>query len=419
VENTLVTPMGLRFLWDLTANGDLTTNATHDIYANHEVASQSYFCHLGGWITVTYEYNHSTSTSIMNSIIGGVADGTANVQTSGDLEIFDCTIWVEEPATVTLAQSGIFVSACGIATSTTLSFGVGSQTPTGYTPTGGTAMAGPLSFMHRIDSGGNAGAGITLARGRNTLTVQWYAANVDRVSNVSSLLILNYTSGKHASGDGVHSHSTFWGIFPNSRNTSTNLVLAATVTPVILESNYWMVSTSPILYGNGISGALTYFGTQCEILSGEKLSAGWADLNASLGISVNERQFQINRSQVRDLFKRWPIDADTDRLDIETARTWRVFGITAQWGMGLWMTHHSITYTVSGTVSNYTGTGAGMTVRIYRTDSGFRDHELIATVTTSAGGTYTFTWYDNVIELFAEVQQDSTHTGRSVTGVAV
>lgn len=419
VENTLVTPQGLRFLWDLTTNGNMTTDATHDIYANHEVASQSYFNQLGGWLTTTYEYSDSSSTTVMNSIITGVADGSLNVRTSGDLETFDCDLWVEEPETVTLKQSGIFVAASCSATSDTFSFGAGGQTPTGYTPTSGTAMAGMLTFMHRIDSGGNAGAGLTLARGRNVLTVQWYAATVDRIANVNSLLILNYTSGKHASGDGVHSHSTHWNIFPNSRATSTNLALAATVTPVILESNYWLVGVSPMLYGTGISGAITYFGTQCEILSGEKLSAGWADLNSSVGVAVNERLFQINRSQVRNIFKRWPTDTDADRLNIETARTWRVAGITAQWGMGMWVAHHSITYTISGTVSNYSGDGSGITVEVYRTDTGYRKKEIIGSLTTGVGGTFSMTWYDNVVPVFAAVRQDDTHTGRSADGVAI
>jgi hypothetical protein len=280
-------------------------------------------------------------------------------------------------------------------------------------------MAGMISFMHRIDSEGYRGAGLTLARGRNTLTTQWYAANADRLANVNCMLFLNYTSGKHASGDGVHSHSTHWGIFSNDRNTNTNLSLAATVTPIIRESNYWIVCISPTLYGNGISSATPYFATQCEVLAGEGLGAGWIDLNTSAGVGVNERQFQINRSQVRDLFRRWPTDTDTDRLDIETARTWRVAGVTAQYGMGLWLTHHAITYTVSGTVKGYTGTGAGIPVAVYRTDTGTRAHEIIADTTTAAGGIYSFTWYDNTINLFAEARQDDTHTGRSTNGTAI
>jgi hypothetical protein len=414
VENGLSTPQSLRFLWDLTSNADLTTNASHDIYANHEVASQSYFLHLGGWLTVTYEYNHSTSDTIMNSILLGVAEGSNNVRAIADLDKDSRDFFVEEPDTVTFAQSGVFVRAQTTATSDTLNFGIGSQTVTGYTPTAGAAMAGMLTFMHRIDSGGYRGAGLTFARGKNTLTAQWYAATADRISNVSIIAFINYTSGKHASGDGVHQQSRHFLLFPNSRATSTNLALSATVTPKIIATNYFAFPTL-ILVGTGGSSATPYFLIQAERVSGEGLEAGHADLTMSVGSAVNERQAQITYGRCPMAFKRWPADPDTNKMDIETARTWRVFGTTQQWGLMTWVTHYEISFTISGIVKYYTGDGSGLTVYIHRNDT----QERILTCTTTAGGAYTATWYDNTIECFAEVQQDATHAGRSRNGVAV
>jgi hypothetical protein len=414
VENGLATPQSLRFLWDLTANADLTKNASHDIYANHQVAAQSYFLHLGGWLTVTYEYNHSTSDTILNSLMIGVAEGTNNVRTSTDLDKDSRDFFVQEPATVTLVQSGVFLRAQTTATSDTLSFGVGSQTPTAYTPTAGAAMAGMLTIMHRIDSGGNAGSGITFARGRNTLTVQWYAANANLISNVSTIAFINYTSAKHANGDGVHQQSRHFLLFPNSRATNTNLALSATVTPKIISSTYFGLFTLAVV-GSGGASATPYFLVQTERDSGEGVGAGWVDLVLSVGSAVNERQAQITYGRCPDTFKRWPADTNTNKLDVETARTWRIFGTTQQWGLMAWMTHHEIYYTISGVVRNYTGDGSGLTVNIHRGDT----EEKILVCTTTTGGAFSGIWYDNTIECYAEVYQDSTHVGRSTNGVAV
>jgi hypothetical protein len=414
VENGLTSPLSLRFLWDLTSNADLTTNATHDIYANHEVASQSYFLHLGGWITVTYEYNASTSTTIMNSLLYCIAEGDNNVRTSGDLDKDSRDIYIEEPDTVTMAQSGIFVRAQTTSTSTTFNIGVGGQTVTGYTPTSGGNCAGMTTIMHRIDSGGYRGSGLTMTRGKNVLTVQWYADTADRICNVTTIAFINYTSGKHTSGDGVHNHSTHWLIFPNSRATATNLALSATVTPKIIESDYFQIS-SGVLYGTGIGSATPYFTVQAERAAGEGVEAGWETLSTSVGSSSNERSYTISYMRLPDKFRRWPTDTDTKRLNIETARTWRIFGVTQQYGMCVWTTHHSITFTISGIIKYYTGDGSGLTVYVHRNDT----QERVLTCTTTAGGAYTGTWYDNTIECFAEVQQDATHAGRSRNGTAV
>lgn len=104
--------------------------------------------------------------------------------------------------------------------------------------------------------------------------------------------------------------------------------------------------------------------------------------------------------------------------DIETGRVYRSIsvGSTQHWSCGnVLLTYHALTRTVSGTVSGYAGDGSGLVVGVHREDTG----ELIAEATTAVGGTYSVTVLDNVNTLFAQVQEDSTHTGRSANGLAV
>jgi hypothetical protein len=44
--------------------------------------------------------------------------------------------------------------------------------------------------------------------------------------------------------------------------------------------------------------------------------------------------------------------------------------------------------------------------------------EKLLTTTTTSGGNYSFTWYDNVSNVFVEAYQDATHVGRSSNDVA-
>ena len=89
-------------------------------------------------------------------------------------------------------------------------------------------------------------------------------------------------------------------------------------------------------------------------------------------------------------------------------------GLWANWG--LWATWSAHVYTISGTVSGYADAdGAGLTVKLFRvSDDAHRN-----TFTTTAGGSFTGVWHDNVQELYCVVYENGTHVGRSANGTAV
>jgi hypothetical protein len=403
------TPLNDRYLWDLTLT--LNTASAHELYARHDVAGQTVFQHLGGWLTVTYEYDHSTSTTILNSLVFGCYEQDSNIRASDHPDKFDMVRFIQEPDTITLVQSAVFVTAQTGTTSGTLSLGVGSQTVTGYTPTSATGQAGSVMVVHRIDAGGHRGAGITLARGENAFFMQAYGSTTDYFGNMTAVMILNYTSGKHASGDGVHAHSVYWLLFGCDRAATAN-VLPTIVTPEIIETNYYLLGVAPLLYLTGIQGALSYYLLQAERTAGEGPDGGWLTVMTSQNIAPNERQFHPAFGVCRPFFKRWPNDTDSERMNLETARSWRYYGISANVGCGMWITYHNITYTATGTVSGYTSDGSGIDVRFYRSDT----KQYIGNAATVAGGTFSFIWYDNVQGYIAEARQDATHVARAETG---
>ncbi len=366
-------------------------------------------------MTVTYEYDHSSSTTILNSLMMGIGEDSDNVLTSGDKSMASVTRSLQEPGTLTMVQSGIWITFNSTGTSTTLTYKAGSQTATGYTPTADGQTAGMTSIVHRIDSGSNRGAALSLTRGENTFTAEWYAGSNNNIGNMSCMMLLNYTSSKASGGDGVHARSTYFPIFANNRATGTIVQAAATVDPKILETNYWLMSVVPIIYCRGIGVTLDGRVLSTERLGSESPAGGWETLFSSLYTGVGENGSWINNGVCRFAFKRWPNDTDTSRMDIEGSRQWRIVGTSKQYGLGLWITYHSHTYTIAGTVSGYVDAdGAGLTVGIHRADTG----EFVGNATTTSGGAYTLTWYDNTINMYGEVYENGTHVGRSDNSTA-
>ena len=136
----------------------------------------------------------------------------------------------------------------------------------------------------------------------------------------------------------------------------------------------------------------------------------WLPAYADLGYTDVETGLRQCFAQSRNIFKRWPNDPDTDRLDIETSRRWRcVLGNNcASFDyLNFYISYHSITYTVGG---NVTGSAGGtVNIDIVR-DS---DNETVLTTSRSGNGAYSVTWYDNTVNMFGVAREDATHVGRS------
>ena len=98
-------------------------------------------------------------------------------------------------------------------------------------------------------------------------------------------------------------------------------------------------------------------------------------------------------TQGGDVFKRYPNDNDTSRMDPEVSRRWRVVipysGATAvqAWNtLTLMTTYHNITYTISGTISG----SAGGTISLQLVD--LSSNTVVDSTSRVGNGSYSFTW---------------------------
>ena len=368
---------------------------------------------LAGVMTITYEFNSSTTTTVFNSLFLGAVDtvGQEGGTAAGDEDQWSRTIYIDEPGTITMKESAVilFMNDTG---GFTFNVAVGSQTDTAFTLTAGGTQAGQYSLCHRFDAAGAKGtAGMTLARGENDYSIQFRSATASAGWNLSGIMILNYTSGKATDGVGSHAQSRYFHLADTAADATTRQVNDVT-TPIIPESQYWLVGAMA-----DIDAQVTAAVNASLVLSIERTSGlGWDPIYIGMFRQDNELQLITPFGAARSAWMRWPGDPDPSRADIETSRDWRLDSLPNMWAAwGIWATWHAHSWTIAGTVSNYVDAdGAGLTVNIHRASDG----ELVKSVTTTTGGAFSTTWGDDVEELYVEVYEDATHVGRSANGTA-
>lgn len=388
-----------------------------DTSVSHSVKMQSVGIarvnHAAITVHITYEFAPGTSSAVFNSVlipfelqspIGGVV--------AADASRFRRDIFVEEPSPV-LAQSAVRFSFIDQAAIAGLNLRCGSQNFRAYTHIG-SVVCGGYVLQQRIDSGSAQGAGFTLARGRNTFTLDVYRTDtVDHGTNLSGVIILNYRSAKHSSGVGVHAHTVMWSLMQMAHVASAQATTAA-FAPSLPEANWWAQAVGFFIWmWQGATAAGVSF--SAERLSGEGSGDGWAELYTDLYRADAEVGVSPVWVRGRDEFKRYSGDPDPDRMQLQTARKYSFFTApTSRQGIVMMVTYHAITYTVSGTLQGYTGDGSGVVVDFHRVSN----HERVLSLTSVAGGGFSGTWFDNTEALYAQARQSDARVGRSAEGLA-
>lgn len=383
-----------------------TTTAAHNLQLWGSIARAN---NLTVTLIVTYQFTRSTTTRVLNSILVPIEIASPlGGPTAGEASRFERYVTVMEPGTISLKQSAVRLNYNTAATPGTISVMAGAQAARVYTPSSSVAC-GMYCLQHRVDAGGAQGAGITLARGRNQLVLDVFASSaVSDATNISGYLLLNYESDLSAAGVGAHAHTVFrnllsWDALLTDRNVVTGYSFP------IPEANYWLVAMG-FCFTQWIATASNAVTFDVQALPGEGKGGGYYDIYADAYQSDAERSCSIIWMRGRDAFKRCPQDADSERLDIETARNYRLF-TTTTCGNGIFAaaTYHSMTWTAAGNLQD-ADLAKATTLKLVHKDTG----EVRQTQVLPAGTTaFSFTVYDNTDDYCIDAYQDGTHAGRS------
>lgn len=403
-ESALATDYWFRYVWE--CSSVLVTSTTQAYYIYSNVARMN---HLQIWLTVTYEFDATASNDMFVSLLlQNDFDSPMGGTTSADYQRTSREVFIQETS-IASKQIAFFPMWSQIGAISTLNFRVGTGSFVAYTDAAAT-VAGGNGAMVRNDSA------FTLARGRNTLTFDAYRSDAaDFGWNLSGFWLVNYKAAKPADGYGAANHTVIWNLGPVFDGAAATTKAVSATAPVIPETAYYMtglgVRGEVNQNGTTLFSSLTVLAEKTSAEGGVQWLVGYKD--AAHG-DVESGLFTVY-GQIKDYFRRWPDDPDPSRLDIETSRRWMIYNGqvgTAFYKLDLMMTYHTITYTVSGTVTG--SAGGTVTITLHRAATG----EKVASTTRTGNGTYSFTWYDNTEDVFVEAIEDGTHLGRSADGTA-
>lgn len=364
---------------------------------------------------VTYEFTLAGTSRVLNSLLLPVEIGSPLASTTSALASrFHRTLLIAEPGTINLQQSAFRINYNQTGSTGTFYWRAGAQSYGTYNSVIANTVAGMFCIQKRIDSSSAGGSGVSLARGINTMIIDGYSssASVD-MTNVTGYIILNYESDLSSSGIGAHNHTVLKSIFSWDAAATDLTVLSSRSMP-IPETNYYLTSAGFMMtiWQSGSSNSLN-LDAQC--LSGEGKGGGYYDIYGDAFQGDAERGCTQTWARGRDVFKRFPNDADPERLDIETARNYRMYtSATTSCGVMTMLTYQSMTWTIAGTISGHNAS-LPSEVSLINADSG----ELRQKTTLAAGVTaFSFTVNDNTEDYYVSVYQDGTHVGRSAIGQA-
>jgi len=408
-EGALASDRWFRYVWNLTAAGFTATNATQNFQLSATVARCN---HPQCYAVITYEYDESTSTSIMNSVILPLdINAPFGGTTVSDYQRATRDFFIQEPGTIITNQIAFFPFWSQVAQIGGLNMRIGTGAFVTYTDA---VLCGTNGAMVRNDSA------FTLVHGRNTLNFDVYRTDASDFGwNTSGFWIINYTSDKHSSGSGAHNHTVFWGLLQNGTVASANNWTVAATSIIIPETDHYITAI-----GTRLVTLLTTLPPVGFAIAVERLVAEggieWEIIYTDIKQTDTELGTFYAWSQAKFLFYRWPNDPDTTRIDPEINRRWRINlpqgGTTnaSGWiGISQVFTYHSITYAISGNVSG--SDGGTVTLNLCRSSTG----EKVLSTSRTGNGPYSFIWYDNTENLFVEAKESGTLIGRSDDGVAV
>ncbi len=406
VETGNASAVPYKYIYDVTGLG-LDMASAHAIkLRSTNVTTAATFPHPSIKVCVFYEFSWSASSVITNMVkVPFHILPKLLTSTEGDMGV-DVPIDIQEPATVTVRQSGVQLF-WGNTDATTLSLKAGAQSVRTYTPVS-VLYCGMLSVSQRIDSGGAQGAALTFARGRNSLYVGAYVTGSGLVVGTCGWVTLVYSSGKSSLGRRAHVRCVPKLLITPA--TADILHSATTSAFSFLDSDYYVV-------GAGFGAVLNCAGGGLYFSNSVGVKAGAGELN---GAHIYNQATHVFRAESETTminvissinpkqWERWTSDPDTSRMALQTSRGIYIQSqVNIQASLTGWICYHGHKKSVTRNV-NRSG-GGTVNFNLWNQTRG----ELLAAGSRSGDGAYTISCFEDTDTYFVEAWEDDTHKARS------
>lgn len=361
------------------------TGATSNYEASTGNVAVPYTC-LCGVLHVTYEYNHSGSTTILNSLMMPVLDPHGWVE---DVDEYTALkIWTVEPGVLTLRQSGVLTSL-NDSGAIDFVFKMGAQTDRTYSHPA-TVRSGNVFQLRRFDSGGQQDSLLTVNTGQTEFDMYFRttgAALGSYGSNLSGCMYLNYTSGKYSSGDTYHNKTTVWDILPYQTDTLARDTITPSSVPSLDDTNgyFWLNNTGFYICTNLTSTPTNNIPISLAYVrdAGDPLTQ-FSNLNVYDTMYTSDDEIGLNLGW--GIYTDFVGDTYSSKPPLQTSRNLVISNFPNVVFIQLlqYVTSFNLTYTYSGTVTGLPD-GQSCTITSYDYDNGYKGVFL----TNQTNGPYT------------------------------
>ena len=402
-ETALVSARYVRQVNDVTSYITPTAGQTLNIWSS--VTNRMHT--MTATMMVTYTFTLASTTRMTVSLqLPMEVDSPLGGTTASDAQRASRDLFIPEPGTITTLKSGVKLFWTQNATIGNLFVRAGSQSYLTYTQVAA-MVCGGCCLQRTVDDN------ITLARGKNTLTLDAYRTSTAVLGwSTCTMWYINYQCDVPTEGYGAANKT----VMLLQRGMSTtgavgNLILAAAAIS-IPETDYFInsIGTEMWMFSTAYTGATA----RVERLSAEG-GPQWEQVVLDAAQADNEMGAKVMVATSRSLYKRWPNDPEGNRIDLETARRRQYCAIinSAQFWVKLatLLTYHSVQYAVAGSVSG----SDGGTVNIDL----IRDGEKVRSTSRTGDGAYSMTWYPDGLEIYTVASDATGNQARSVPETAL
>lgn len=396
IEQALTTGATYFDIAHLSELGSPATTAAHAFKAYADLTAR--LENLGAILVVTYEFTASSATQLVSIEVPVRAGGELPSAAAGaawtDAHDLVVEVEVQEPATITIKQSGILVHWARAGNGPVPYLASAGQTERGY---GYISLArdGASMIVHRCDHSSSTWA---LARGKNSLALkalELSASSQNGNHPFTATAIINYHCGKATDGCGVHARTIKWAYGHASTEANTRKEFTSAVS----------IEATRRIFG---ANAAVFNREQLDVelmmqtLSGDDIYPRWRVARGQRSTGYSDLGQRLVNFDVTD----WIAD-----VDIEASRKWTVGAPAAvSAGLTLALTYHCISYTFAG---NFTVDGAAPTdgtLDLFEGASGKR----LGQITNAVASAYSFTVYDDTILYYVAAYDEGVAGGRSV-----
>lgn len=412
IDDTMASSMYYHGIWQ---QNNLNVSSSSPLTASTSNTTTNWPC-LSTTLVATYDYEPSSTTSILNSItlpissIGFIGGNTTSLksrlQTKFIISDSDPVMFVSSAVKLYYSDSGAI----------TLDVRAGNQASRTYV-LANTVRAGSLVCQRRIDDAAVGGTGLNLSGGLNTLNIDIFrtvTAFGSLGSGLSGVVLLNYTSSIN-SGQTETGTKTIYTLLQETPATLSPTLITISSSariPFIPESYFSLLAEGtyfPIFWG-GTALADQWLTFDAQIYGSESVGGGWQNLTAYVANTETEAGIFPVYGTGNGAWKKFPNQKTPNLLNYTSPRQFRLGAVpNSNTVLQGW---HVTTYSPRQffrTGSIYPNPGAGVTVSVHQNDT----KELITSASTNSEGKYVVDYISDKIDLYSDIFVSEQQMGRS------